>query len=416
MRDTERPGWSAADFMLAAASAVTFAYAWVYYPITRHHRGDFFALLSHRDEPSPYWDGHGIGYGPIFALYDLGLRPFHDLLAMRLMYLINLGLLAAAFVILLRVLLPAPRTRRETLWALFVWTSFYPLTQLVRQNNIEITELFFLSLFLLHTARRQPTRAGLALGLASSAKLVPIFLTPYLLWRRQWKTAAVGIGTLALMLTVVSAIKGLGPLAAIDNWRHAATVQWNNEWNNNQALSGFFWRLFSVARFDNELTAAYPQVLHADWARTATAVASLAAVAATAALLIRCQGIWPGPARDAAIEVSELGIVFTVLLLVLPHSHTHYFGLIVWIYFIALRALMRDEPRLTARAQWLWALSYLLAGLLLPLRLADPLVRARLPVSLIEIAKLFSLPLFGVILGVVALAALYRAQLSAKPS
>jgi hypothetical protein len=412
--DDRTSRWNAVDVALAALSSLTFLYAWIYYPISQGLRGDFFALLSHRDDPSPYWNGQGIGYGPIFALYDLMLRPFHDRAAMLLMYAVNITLVTATFVLLIRVFLPAPRTRRELLLALFIWSSFYPLAQLVRQNNIEITELFFLALFLLYLTRDQQYRAGIALGLATSAKLVPIFLVPYLLWRRRWKTALLAITTLIVMLAGVAALKGLGPAAAIDNWRHAASAHWDNEWNNNQAFSGFFWRFFSEPSFTSDVALAYPHVMHESWARIATMSTALLAMLGTAVVFIRRAGIWPSTA-NADIEATELVIVFTVILLCLPHSHTHYFGLVVWIYFIALRAMLRDDPPLPARAQWMFVLSYVLAGLLIPLRLADPIIRRRLPVSLVEISKLYSLPLIGIVLAVLATFVVHRIQLRRQP-
>jgi hypothetical protein len=135
-------------------------------------------------------------------------------------------------------------------------------------------------------------------------------------------------------------------------------------------------------------------------------------MAATALLFIRREGIWPRPARDAAVEVSEAAIVFTVILLALPHCHTHYFGLIVWIYFIALRALTREDLALDARTQWAFVISFVLAGLLMPLRLADPLIRRKLPVSLVELWKLYSLPFIGILVALFALAAVHRAQIA----
>lgn len=412
LNDGRERSWSAIDVALACASALTFLYGWIYYPIAQGHRGDFLAALSHRDVSSAsYWNGKGLGYGPIFALYDLALRPFRDLTALRMMYALNLVLLALALVVLLRTFLPPPRSRRETLIALFLWTSFYPLVQLIRQDDIEITELFFLSLFLLYSTRRKPLRAGLSLGLAASVKLIPIFLVPYLLWRRQWKTISVALGTLASAIVLVAAIKHVGLDDFLVEWRSTAHAPWNNEWNNNQAVSGFFWRFFSRASFSNEIAAAYPRVLRPSWAQLATVVTSLVAVLSVAVVFIRRAAPWPGPTRDPRVEVTEIAITFTVLLLTLPHSHTHYFGLIVWVYFIALRSINRDQLPLGARTQWSFVLSYLLAGLLLPLRLADPLVRRCLPVSLIEVAKLFSLPFFGLVLVVLALFAVHRAQL-----
>lgn len=123
-------------------------------------------------------------YGPVFALYDLALRPLRDVPAMRVMFVLNHLLLAATFVMMIATFVPAPRSRRELILAAFAWVNFFPLVQLIRQNNVEITELALLMGCFLCLKRRRDVAAGGLLGLAIGTKLIPLLLLPYFVWRR----------------------------------------------------------------------------------------------------------------------------------------------------------------------------------------------------------------------------------------
>jgi hypothetical protein len=403
----KRRDWLA--ILLLIESGATFLYGWLYYPISQHHTGDFLAMLSHRDPGTVgYWDGKGVGYGPIFAFYDLALASFHNLTALRLMFAVNLVLLGITLAVLLRLFLPKPRTLRETSVAIFFWVNFYPLIQLVRQDNIEITELLFVALFLAYLAKGRDNAAGVSLGLAISSKLVPVFLLPYLAWRGRWRMIAIAVGTFSVTLVAIAVAKGFSPLSVVDAYRHAATMVWSNEWNNNQAFSGFFCRLFGVSSFANETTLAYPVVVHPHAAVIATQLASVALAVAIVTLFVRRCGVWPGPAASREIELTEIGIAMLSILFVLPHSHTHYFALMVWVYFM----FVRQMPKLSARAGWSVLLSFALLGLMLPLRFGDVVVRRFLPCSLIEISKLYSVPMGGALVLLYALFELHRVQVS----
>ncbi len=394
------------DLILAVESFLAFAYGWVYFPIAQGHKGDFVAILSHRDQPSPYWDGEGLGYGPVFALYDLALRPFHDLPAMRLMYLFNMVLLAVMAVALVKTFLPAPRERRETLVAIFLIVNFYPLIHLLRQNNVEITEVVLLALAYWCLARGREAGAGVCYGLAVATKIVPIVLLPHLIWRRRWRAAIVMVATIVVAYLSVAAIKGSSPFALYITER-----DWPAAYNNNQALSGYIWRFFSQKDFATADSLSYPRLLFPVLARQTTNVAVLILVGAVALMMLRRCGWWPRPASDVTVELIEQQLVLLVTLLALPHSHVHYFALALPLYLVGLRVLR--DGQLPASAITLLAVSYVLLGLLLFLRLLDPVVLRRFPVSALEIAKLYSVPFAGALLAVFALAQAHRARLAA---
>jgi hypothetical protein len=388
-----------------------FLYAWVYYPIVQGHGGDFLAMLSHRQEDRGFWDGHGIGYGPVFALIDLALRPLPDLPAMRVMYIINMLLLGATFALLVGMCLRGQRQGPAVMVTFALWANYYPLIQLIRQNNIEITELFFLCCAYFLLTRRREWGAGLFFGLAAATKIVPLALLPYLAWRRRWRALGMAILTVVAMTGIVCALKGEDIVALARAVRQLGGKSWPNEWNNNQAFSGFFFRLFSAPDFSTLETAVYPTVLHPQLAAWLTTIASAALLGAVAVLFLRRCGWWPRPALNPMVEILELNIILLTVLLCLSHSHTHYFGLVFPLY--PLTQYYAPEKCLSPASARLLAIGYLLLGLLIPLRILDPLTRLAVPLSTIEISKLCSLPMIGAILTLIALLQIHRTVLAA---
>jgi hypothetical protein len=394
------------DLLLICESLLAFAYCWFYFPISQGHRGDFLAILSNREEPSIWWDGEGLGYGPIFALYDLALSPLGDLTAMRVMFVVNLALLLVAVLAMLRTFLPPPRTRRETLVAIFVIANFYPLVHLLRQNNIEITEVTLLALAYFFLAGGKDARAGICYGLAAATKILPIVLLACLVWRRRWRALSAALVAMLSAYFAVAAIKHCSPLAL-----YVTKESWPTAYILNQAVSGFVWRFFSQKHFSTPDTLAYPEVLFPSLAAQATAVVVLLIIGVVAVMLLRRCGWWPRPSSDPLVEVIEQQLVLLVVLLALPHSHVHYYGLVIPIYLIGLR-LLRDG-QMPAPTVTLLAASYTFLGMLMFLRLLDPLVFRRFPVSAVEVAKLYSVPFAGALLALVGLAQMHKARLAA---
>jgi|CXWL01.1.fsa_nt_gi hypothetical protein len=406
---TQSPRQSVHDRYIRTLALLAFAYGWIYFPIVSQHRGDFFFMLTNRETSVAHWNGQGFGYGPIFALYDLVLRPLPDLLAMRLTFVMNHLLLAITFLLLIQTYLPAPRTDREVSLALFAWVNFYPLVQTLRQNNVEVTELFFLSLAGFYLSRAHEGRAGAALGMAGATKFLPLMLLPYLLWRRRWRMVAMALVAFGATATLVAALKGFLPWNGFETLGTAASTGWANQHLNNQGLIAVALRAFST--FDltkDSQTAAFPRVSDAEAAISVGLGLVAVAVLTVVAVLWRRVGLVARRSTHRP-ELTEQLLVLTVIILSLPFAHTHYFCLVVAGYIALIRPMLRQElPPTAAR---LAVLSFCILGLLAPMRLLDPLVLRLFPLSLVDLWKLWSLPSLGAILLALALVSLHRVQL-----
>jgi hypothetical protein len=402
----------AVDLLLAAETLLAFLYTWMYLPITQNHWGDFIAMLSHRQYNANvpvelrFWDGEGIGYGPIFALVDLALRPVGDLLAMRICYVINLALLFATVALLIRTFLPAPRSRREVLIALFLTVNSYPVFQLIRQNNIEILELAFLTFGYVAFVKDRQWRAGVFFGLAAATKLVPAVLFAVLAWRRRWRALAAALATSAGAFILVGIIKNYGPRDLMHDLTTRATLEFPLAFGANQAISGFFYRLVGQLQLGGDAEAfTHPIVLYPVFAAWATKLTVVAGALVVGVLLIRQAGFWPGPSRSLRLEVLEMQIVLLVALFGLPHAHSHYFGLVLPLYFLALRA--QNESSSENGTTWIFAFSVLLA-FAVPLRVLDPIMSRFIPAPTTDVYKLLSVPMASALLALIGALQLHR--------
>jgi hypothetical protein len=204
-------------------------------------------------------------------------------------------------------------------------------------------------------------------------------------------------------------IKGISLAIGFATLRQAASPDWANTYNSNQALSGFALRLFSVSDFTkDELTATHPHVLHPKLAFGLGVVLTLIAIVAVMVLFFRRAGIFPRPGQDLRLELVEQLLVLTVILLGVPFSHTHYFCLVVGGYFVLVERLLGSKPHtIDKRLAGVAVASFVLLGLLAPLRLFDPIAHRFAPISFVEIWKLWSLPCVGAVLLACALAMAY---------
>ena len=388
-------------------AALTVAYAWVYFPIAQGHGGDFLAMLSGRQVDSGYWNGYGVGYGPVFALYDLAFRGVDDLIAMRVMYALNLCMLLACFFVVVWTFLPAPRTIEETVAAVFLWFCFYPTFQTLRQNNVEITELFFIVLMLGALRRRSDGLAGVCLGIAGATKILPFVLVIYFLWRRRFRLMIASILTGLGLFALVVVLKGESFDLALADWFLHVQLPFPSEFQNNQAVSGLVYRGFSHFDLSTRWNIEHPLVFDAVAARSMTIGTGFVLFTLIAAIILQRVGILPQSTSDQRLETVEIAIVLIVMLLLLPHNHTHYFILVAWMYLAALREWPQPAG---AKGRWVFGLlvlSYMLLGLLTIWRLFDPFLRWLGPVTGVDLARLASLPFFGALAGLAALLILH---------
>ena len=395
-------------FLLFLLIIFIISFTWVYYPLSNGLNGDFMAMLYNREKPSIYWDGKGLGYGAVFALYDYFLRSFNDKEALLLMYIINISLLFGSFYFLILRFLPGKRTHFEILIASFLWVSFYPTFQALRQNNVEITEIFFLSMMLYFLKYKKDSLAGVSLGIAAATKLLPIILILYFIWRRKLKLVFFSILTIYILLEFVCWIKEENLFEILKNYLFALSRPWPNSSQGNQAISGFIWRAFSSFDYSNRISIEEPIINDINTAKTFTLYISIIiSIYIFTKITIRT-GVYPSSSLNIKVETVEIAIILLTMLILLPHNHSHYFILISWIYIACIREWKDLLIYKNLSLSQIMTLSYVLLGMLSLWRVIDPLLKPIGPLTGVDIARLYSLPFFGALFALYGLLIIHK--------
>ncbi len=186
-----------------------------------------------------------------------------------------------------------------------------PALATLHAGQVNLFVLLFLAAAFAAVQRGRTVRAGLALGVAASLKLSPAALIPYILWRKQWKTALVAALVLAAALTVSIPLVGVGQYVSfVQNRRLISLSDVLVLTPTNQSLSGLIGRL-SVA-----LPAPEEVYLQAIW------IVRLVLVGATIGLC------WPPGAAPTRLRL-EYGLAIAALLLILPFAWFHLLVLLL---------------------------------------------------------------------------------------
>ena len=323
------------------------------------------------------------------------------------MNFINLILLSLCFLLTVSRFLPSPRKGSELLIAFFLWIFFYPTFQALRQNNIEITELFFILLMLNALRLNKEFFAGFFLGMAGATKILPLVLILYFLWRRRLKIVMTSIVTFTSIFMFVIYLKNETFNEAIISWWMHASWPFPKEFQNNQAISGFVWRAFSDFNFTTRFNIEHPYVWNPVLAKVVTYVLTSNLIIIVTVLMLKGSKM-SSRKVDAKIESIEIAIVLTTMLLIIPHNHTHYFILTCWVYLASLREWKIQLNKSQVFIGLTMGASYILLGLLHFWRILDPMLFEYYPLTGVDLARLASIPFFGAILCLIVLLCLHN--------
>jgi hypothetical protein len=191
-------------------------------------------------------------------------------------------------------------------------------------------------------ARGRPGRAGAVIGLAAAIKVLPVFLLPYLAWKRWWRAlaAALATGAVARALPVLV----FGPARFwdyVERWLAIARGGWPVR-KGNQSLYAMVDRYYTHGVEVVWSPAALTLVASDDPVVAAIVWGALAAVAAVFVALARRGGRDPG---SPAVTV-ELAIVLAVAVLFSPLAWKHYFVFLLPAYAVLWHAAFGLEEGL----------------------------------------------------------------------
>jgi hypothetical protein len=281
-------------------------------------------------------------YPPTFALLFAPLTRLSFVPAIMTWRVINLGVLIAAALLLLRVY----RARLRS-WAtaalLLLLFSLRPLADTLNYGQLDLLLLLLLAAGLLAFTRGRDAQLGVWIGAAAALKLYPIYLLGFALLQRRWRALLGASAALALLGGLSVAAFGW-PI----HWMFLHDVLpasgVGTAWVENQTFNGFLNRLLAP-----DQVRLLPD--GGGLVSLATYIWALCLTGLTAWLTRPAGGMRPD---------IGYGLWIVTMLLILPSAWMHYEALLLIPFFQGF-VLARDRAALG----WTAAICYTLAWMLL---------------------------------------------------
>ncbi|HEV2720814.1 MAG TPA: glycosyltransferase family 87 protein, partial [Thermoanaerobaculia bacterium] len=313
--------------LLAAAallySALHFAAAGIKTPLANFY-GDFLAAfpswgmslffgrldlytgtLAQKWGPPPVWY-----YGPLLHAITAPLFAFPSLRSAYIAWLfVNYVFLIAIAVIAIRLV-------DDAIVVIVVLCNFNPLYEALTQRTIEIVELLLLFAAFALLRRGRERACGAAIGLAATAKFLPLIFLPWLALKRKWDALWAAVLVMLPVVVVTEFVLG---------------------WENNGTLR----QLFAGGMLKSELDQSLAGFVRRFGASPAVRGAAIAiAAVAFCALMLRVR-------HNEDTDDLEWGMLLVAMVLLPPHNEDYYF---IFLLFPYLTLYARYRRRWSWRA------------------------------------------------------------------
>ena len=239
------------------------------------------------------------------------------------------------------------------------------------QPNLVLLAMMLSGFWLLRNAR--PWMAGGLFALAAAIKVFPVAVLPYLVWRRQWATAASTIVFLGLFLFVLPApIRGYQHnVSELKTWYQGMVgsssekgfgQRYEQNWSwVNQSIIAITHRLTRPINYNQEDPSKPPRTMN--WLDLDFRSANWVVLAISLAIGLGYVAVMPAASRRTErSDAEEVGILFCLMTVASPLARQYYF---MWLFFPMTVLMHRAafDPRPTVKAVS-WALLAAAGGLL----------------------------------------------------
>jgi hypothetical protein len=243
------------------------------------------------------------------------------------------------------------------------------------QPNLVLLAMMLYGFWLLQQGR--PWMGGSMFALATAIKVFPVAVLPYLVWRRQWATAASMVVFLGVFLFVVPApVRGFRHnISELKTWYQGMVGSSSEQGFGQRGEQNWSWVNQSIIAMTHRLTRPinYNQEDPAKPSRTMNLVnldfktANLVVLAISLLIGLGYIAVMPRQSRRTArSDAEELGILFCLMTVASPLARQYYF---MWLFFPIAILIHRAafDPRSPVR-NWTWA-ALAIAGFLMCLSL-----------------------------------------------
>jgi Glycosyltransferase family 87 len=225
------------------------------------------------------------------------------------------------------------------------------------QPNLILLMMMLFGFWLLRHGR--PWASGGLFALATAIKVFPVAVFPYLLWRRQWASAASMVVFLGIFLFVVPApVRGLQHnVSELKTWYQAMVGSSSEQGFGQRGEQNWSWVNQSIIAMTHRLTRpvnynqdnpakppAYMNLLDLDF-KTANWVV----IAISLAIGLGFTAVMPARSRRTPLsDAEELGILFCLMTVASPLARQYYF---MWLFFPVTVLMHRAayDPRAAVR-------------------------------------------------------------------
>jgi glycosyl transferase family 87 len=243
------------------------------------------------------------------------------------------------------------------------------------QPNLVLLALMLLGFWLLQNNR--PWSSGSLFALATAIKVFPVAVLPYLVWRRQWASAASMTIFLAIFLFVVPApVRGFQHnLSELKTWYQGMVGSSSEQgfgqrgeqnWSwVNQSLIAVTHRLTRPVNYNQDDPARAPatmNLLDLDFKTANWIVVGVSLLIGLGFIAV----MPPESRRTPRSDAEELGILFCLMTVASPLARQYYF---MWLFFPLTVLVHRAAYDSRPEVRWGTAMVLVIAGILVCLAL-----------------------------------------------
>ena len=283
--------------------------------------------------PPPIWY-----YGPLLHALTAPMFAFPSLRSAYVAWLfVNYVFVAAAAAVAIWIVDDGRPRAATAVVVAFAFCNFNPLYEALTQRNIEIFELLLIFAAFAFLRRGRERACGAAIGLAATAKFLPVIFLPWLVLKRKWEALWMAVLVIFPIVVVTEFVLG---------------------WANNGTLM----QLLAGGLIENELNQSLAGIAGRLGASSAIQTAAMAAgITAFCVLMFRVR-------HNEDSDDLEWGMLIVAMVLLPPHNQQYYF---IFLLFPYLTLYARYRRR------WSWravpaAISFLLVAAPVPFSFLGP--------------------------------------------
>jgi hypothetical protein len=270
-------------------------------------------------------------YPPLLAIIFVPLTALPMEQAAQVWFFLNMALYALSLVIIWRALkLSRHSAILPLLWILAF--LFPPALFTLYKGQVNIVILLLLAVTYWLSARDRQVLAGLALGVATMIKIIPVLLLPYAFWKRRYALGLTAVATISVLALLGLVIVGAGPhrtyLASV-----LPSLAQPRPNPTNQSLGGFLSLLLIQNPYADAL-ADNPAL----W-KVLTLMGSALLVSGVSLVL------WHGRGRTRGADL-EFALIVATLPLVSNIGWVDLFVLLVLPYAVLLKYALQGQVRM----------------------------------------------------------------------